>query len=290
MLLSRQMSYQTIWSDVISIYARIFVPATVMIILVHVQRILLLVTSQMYYASYNDDTSPDDSSWPPFHHNQEDSRYYRWFHAEPQTSFRSILIWSILTGVAFAMEILSRFHMHAFLARSVSYFQNVDRTSKMPWIDTWRVVHQKCSVGCMILVFFVTICHNKLYGETLFLLLAALFPSNQHDDPFDVALILLELITLVYFVGPMLLVIPVYMNENDDKMNTWRALGRAWQLASGYRCYLYLFATSIMTVSELATDLINYSLVWVLFGKSTPIANLLHWQLQHIVLAPMTCV
>lgn len=290
-----KMGYQAIWNDVLSIYAHQIAPATVMILLVHVVRVLLLATSQMYHASYNDEIGQPDSLWSPFHHHyHEESDQYRWFRAEPQTNSRSTLYWTILTGMAFAMELLARFHMHAFLARSCACVYDGDRGKESHWIETWRAVHQKCSVGCMVLVFLVTVCHNKLYGETFYLLLIALVPNIQqrNNDSLEgeVVVILLELFILIYLVGPMLLVIPVYMNENDDSMTCWKAIRRAWQLASGHRCHLYVYATSVMAISELAINSFNTIAVWLLFGKSTIVASLLHGQLQHMVLAPMTCV
>jgi hypothetical protein len=287
------MTFGAIWKDMLSNYAHLITPATILILVVHIGRVLLLATSQMYHASYNAEHGGNqDTFWSPiYHYHDNETNDSRWFRSEPQTNSRSTLYWTILTGLAFAMELLSRFHMHAFLARGCA---DVYNGKQMHWIETCKAIHSKCGVACMMLVFLVTVCHNKLYGETLYLLLAALGSSFQkgHGDTFDEELIFIvvELCTLVYFVGPMLLVVPVYMNENDDSMTCWKATRRAWQLASGYRCHLYAYATFIMSISEITINSINYVAVLLLFGKSTIIANLLHGQLQLIVLPPLTCV
>ncbi len=289
----QRMTIGAIWKDVISNYAYLITPATILILFVHLVRVLLLATSQMYHASYNAEQGGNqDTSWSPiYHYHDDESNDSRWFRAEPQTYSRSTLYWTVLTGLAFAMELVSRFHMHAFLARGCADIYNGKQTD---WIEICRTVHSKCGVAGMMLVFLVTVCHNKLYGETFYLLLAALGSSFQkgHGDTLNDELIflLLELCMLVYFIGPMLLFLPVYMNENDDSMTCWKATRRAWQLASGYRCYLYTYATIIMSISEIAINSINYVAVLWLFGKSTIIANLLHGQLQHIVLPPLTCM
>ncbi|GAX28813.1 hypothetical protein FisN_35Lh022 [Fistulifera solaris] len=291
--LHQRMTFGAIWKDVHSTYAHLVTPATLLILFVHLGRVILLVTSQMYHASYNAEHGGNqDTFWSPIYHYHDDERNNpRWFRAEPQTNSRSTMYWTILTGLAFAMELVSRFHMHAFVARGCVDIYNGKETN---WIATCKAVYSKCGVACMMLVFLVTVCHNKLYGETIYLLLAALGSSFQkrHVDTLDDELIfiLVELGMLIYFVGPMLLVIPVYMNENDASMTCWEATQRAWQLAEGYRCHFYASATFIMSFSEIAINSINYVAVLLLFGKSTIIANLLCGQLQHIVLPPLTCV